>query len=694
MSENNKKNNKNNLKVPSKQSSISIIILMILIGFMLFKDSSIFSNKAQNSNSYVPFNEFNTMVQKEQVEYVFFEDGNNSTLQFLPSQSYLKEKGYPITTEYANITLNLSTTKETTIKPAQIPSNGIMKFVTENPGSENYKATLLSKGIRVFTIQQPVSITMIVLYALNMFLPLILIVAFMLYFQKRMEPAENELTTDVPDTKFTNIAGYEGLKNDSKFILDFLKKPQSYEKIGARLPNGVLFYGPPGTGKTLMAKAIAGEASVPFYKVNGSDFVELYVGLGARRVRKLYKTARETAPCIVFIDEIDSIGAARGNHRGSSEDDKTLTALLNELDGFSAKNGVITIAATNRLEDLDPALVRPGRFDRQVAVPLPNKEERKQILELYAKTKKLSSEIDIDKLAAKTIDFSPSELENLLNEAAIKAVTRGSEVVEQKDIDDSYLKIIIKGDKKEDKSQTEHEKKVIAYHEAGHALVGYMLGKPILEVSVIGTTSGAGGYTLSQPKEGLRSKTDMKNEIKEAYGGRAGEMMIAKNPDDITVGAVSDIQHATRIIDRYIKVLGLNGSLINLEELGIRRPTDEIIEQAKQISDELFAETVDILKKNRNKLDKLAELLLEKSLIDGVTFEKLMKETKEANEDVSQEKAIPVLNEKNAVYEVQSSNDNLVFQGDGKDKKLKSKKQKKLKLKKKNKAKFQENQML
>lgn len=535
---------------------------------------------------------------------------------------------------------------------------------------------------------------MIILYALNMFLPLILIVAFMLYFQKRMEPAENELTTDVPDTKFTNIAGYEGLKNDSKFILDFLKKPQSYEKIGARLPNGVLFYGPPGTGKTLMAKAIAGEASVPFYKVNGSDFVELYVGLGARRVRKLYKTARETAPCIVFIDEIDSIGAARGNHRGSSEDDKTLTALLNELDGFSAKNGVITIAATNRLEDLDPALVRPGRFDRQVAVPLPNKEERKQILELYAKTKKLSSEIDIDKLAAKTIDFSPSELENLLNEAAIKAVTRGSEVVEQKDIDDSYLKIIIKGDKKEDKSQTEHEKKVIAYHEAGHALVGYMLGKPILEVSVIGTTSGAGGYTLSQPKEGLRSKTDMKNEIKEAYGGRAGEMMIAKNPDDITVGAVSDIQHATRIIDRYIKVLGLNGSLINLEELGIRRPTDEIIEQAKQISDELFAETVDILKKNRNKLDKLAELLLEKSLIDGVTFEKLMKETKEANEDVSQEKAIPVLNEKNAVYEVQSSNDNLVFQGDEKDKKLKSKKQKKLKLKKKQKAKFQENQML
>lgn len=378
-----------------------------------------------------------------------------------------------------------------------------------------------------------------------------------------------------------------------------------------------------------MARAIAGEASVPFYKVNGSDFVELYVGLGARRVRKLYKTARENAPCIVFIDEIDSIGGARGAHRGSSEDDKTLTALLNELDGFSAKNGVITIAATNRLQDLDPALVRPGRFDRQVAVPLPNKEERIQILNLYKEGKKMSPSIDIDKLAAKTIDFSPSELENLLNESAIKAVTRGSDIIEQEDIDDSYLKIIIKGDKKEDKHQTETEKKIIAYHEAGHAVIGHLLGKPILEVSVIGTTSGAGGYTLSQPKEGLRTKSDMKNEIKELYGGRAGETMIASSDEEITVGAVNDIQRATRIINSYIKILGLNGSLINLEELGMKRPTDEIIEQAEQISNELFEETLDMLKKNKNKLDTLANMLMDKSLVDSDTFLSIMNDTKE-----------------------------------------------------------------
>ena len=524
-----------------------------------------------------------------------------------------------------------SKSKETSIDEKLLPKEGRFKYVTENPGSDTFRESLLKQGIRVFSVRTSQTMSIILSLVLNL-LPFIILLGFMFNFQRRLEPADNELVTDVPDTKFSNIAGYETLKNDSKFILDFLKNPKAYEKIGARLPNGVLFYGPPGTGKTLMARAIAGEASVPFYKVNGSDFVELYVGLGARRVRNLYKTARENAPCIVFIDEVDSIGGARGGFKGSSEDDKTLTALLNELDGFSAKKGVITIAATNRLQDLDPALVRPGRFDRHVAVPLPNKEERLEILDLYKNGKKLSPSIDIEKLASKTIGFSPSELENLLNESAIKAVTRGSEVVEQQDLDDSFLKIIIKGDKKEDKYQSDKEKKIIAYHEAGHAIVGHMLGKPILEVSIIGTTSGAGGYTLSQPKEGLRSKMDMKNEVKELYGGRAGETMIVESDDEITVGAVSDIEQATKIISNYIKILGLNGSLINLEELGMRRPNDEIIEQAKQISSELFEETVAILKANRRKLDKLAEILLDKSIVDADSFLKIMNETKEDGE--------------------------------------------------------------
>lgn len=694
MNENRNRNERNrkNVRRTAKENSISIIMLLILIGFLFFKDSQFFMKKQPMPNTYVPYNEFVQMVDKNQVEYVFYEESNSSNIQFLPTKKYLSDKKITVTDKYVQITENLATSKDTSVKASEIPSDGALKFVTENPGDEKFKTKLLDKGIRVFTIQQQISMMMIALTMLNAFLPILILVGALVYFQKRMEPADTELITDIPDTKFTNIAGYDGLKNDSKFILDFLKKPDSYEKIGARLPNGILFYGPPGTGKTLMAKAIAGEASVPFYKVNGSDFVELYVGLGARRVRKLYKTARETAPCIVFIDEIDSIGSARGNHRGSSEDDKTLTALLNELDGFSAKNGVITIAATNRLEDLDPALVRPGRFDRQVSVPLPNKEERKEILDLYAKGKKMSSDISIQKLADKTIDFSPSELENLLNEAAIKAVTRGGNVIEQQDIDDSYLKIIIKGDKKEDKSQTENERKVIAYHEAGHAVVGHVLGKPILEVSVIGTTSGAGGYTLSQPKEGLRSKQDMKNEIKELYGGRAGEMIIAEDSDEITVGAMSDIKQATKIIDSLITVLGLNGTLINLEELGIGRPTDDIIDQAKKISDEMFAETVDILKKNRKKLDAVANMLLEKSLIDGVTFKKIMDETPEDDVVDIHESNIAVAVDDKVVYEAEHEKDDYEEYFEV-EKPKKKKKAKKIKLKKK-KSKYQENQFM
>ena len=615
-----------------RKNMVWIVIIASVLVYAYISGGGVTGKTTEDKSQtkYVSYEEFSNMVANKEISYVFSSSGS-STIQFLPTNEYLQKKGVVLTEEYLQMIDSYSKSKETSIDEKLLPKEGRFKYVTENPGSDTFRESLLKQGIRVFSVRTSQTMSIILSLVLNL-LPFIILLGFMFNFQRRLEPADNELVTDVPDTKFSNIAGYETLKNDSKFILDFLKNPKAYEKIGARLPNGVLFYGPPGTGKTLMARAIAGEASVPFYKVNGSDFVELYVGLGARRVRNLYKTARENAPCIVFIDEVDSIGGARGGFKGSSEDDKTLTALLNELDGFSAKKGVITIAATNRLQDLVPALVRPGRFDRHVAVPLPNKEERLEILDLYKNGKKLSPSIDIEKLASKTIGFSPSELENLLNESAIKAVTRGSEVVEQQDLDDSFLKIIIKGDKKEDKYQSDKEKKIIAYHEAGHAIVGHMLGKPILEVSIIGTTSGAGGYTLSQPKEGLRSKMDMKNEVKELYGGRAGETMIVESDDEITIGAVSDIEQATKIISNYIKILGLNGSLINLEELGMRRPNDEIIEQAKQISSELFEETVAILKANRRKLDKLAEILLDKSIVDADSFLKIMNETKEDGE--------------------------------------------------------------
>lgn len=626
---------KSKLKKYLNRNLVSTLLILALAVFYILKTGGIAGGFKEKKSVYVPYSKFITMVEKNQVDYIFLPEKSSDSVQFLPTYDYFVKKGIIVTDQYVKLKDFLDATNKTSIEKSMIPASGNLKYITENPGSDTFKSDLLlGSKARVFSLDTGNSFLMILLYVLQMVLPFVMILAFFQIMQKRFEPSDNEITTDIPDTKFTNVAGYETLKEDCKFILDFLKNPKDYEKIGARLPNGILFYGPPGTGKTLMARAIAGEASVPFYKVNGSDFVELYVGMGARRVRKLYKTARENSPCIVFIDEIDSIGGARGNLRGSSEDDKTLTALLNELDGFSAKSGIITIAATNRLKDLDPALIRPGRFDRHVAVPLPDREERLDILKLYADGKKISSDVSINALADRTIDFSPSELENLLNESAIKAVTKGRDKVIQEDIDDSFLKIIIKGDKKEDKSQTEKEKRIIAYHEAGHAIVHHVIGKPVLEVSVIGTTSGAGGYTLSQPKEGLKSRLDMRNEIKGLYGGRAAETLIAKDKDDVTVGAVSDIQQATKIISSYIKTYGLNGSLINLEEFGVTRPNDEMINQANALADELFGQTLQILEKNRAKLDKLASILLEKKLIDSDKFLEIMKE-EEAKQEIA-----------------------------------------------------------
>lgn len=598
-------------------------LAMFLIYIVVLRFSMHLHAKDKETSNYIPYNEFTKMLDNDEIQFVVLRS-SDSQMQFFPTTKYLLAQNIEVGDSYDKITKKLTESKETSVNESDLPQNGKLKFVTENPDYPEFRSELLRKGVRVFGIKSTVSVLYIMLSILQMLLPIIIILGFLIYFQKGMEPKDSDMITDIPDTKFDSIAGYSTLKNDSKFILDFLKNPKRYTEIGARLPNGVIFYGPPGTGKTLMAKAIAGEANVPFFKANGSDFVELYVGLGARRVRKLYKAARKNAPCIVFIDEIDSVGGARGQFRGSSEDDKTLTALLNELDGFSGNEGVITIAATNRLQDLDPALIRPGRFDRQLAVPLPDKDERLAILNLYVKDKKISDELSIQRLADKTVGFSPSELENLMNEAAIKAVTKDHEVIMQDDIDDAYLRILIKGDKKEPKEENAEQERIVAYHEAGHAIVGHVLGKPILEVSIIPTTSGAGGYTINQPKEGLKSKADMKNEVRMLYGGRAAESIIAKTEDDITTGAVSDIEQATHIIAQIIKTWGMNDSIVNLDVLGMREPSEKYIEEAKKLAEELFQDTRRILLDHRTSLDRLAETLIEKSIIDAKAFLEVM----------------------------------------------------------------------
>lgn len=619
---------------------IASFVIMFAVYIAVLRFSVYLQRRDKEQSNYVPFTTFSQMVEQNQVRFVVLKS-SDSQMQFFPTKAYLQSKGIKTEGRYETILGEMSSSKETSLNNSILPQEGNLKFVTENPDYPEFRSELLEKGIRVFSVKPTGTFTYVLLYLLQMILPIVIIIAFLLYFQRGMEPKDAEMITDIPDTKFDDIAGYSTLKKDSGFILDFLKNPQRYTDIGARLPNGVIFYGPPGTGKTLLARAIAGEANVPFFKANGSDFVELYVGLGARRVRKLYKTARKNAPCIIFIDEIDSVGGARGQFRGSSEDDKTLTALLNELDGFAGNEGVITIAATNRLQDLDPALVRPGRFDRQLAVPLPDKEERRSILDLYVKGKKISPEVSIPRLSEKTIGFSPSELENLMNEAAIKAVTKNHETILQEDIDDAYLRILIKGDKKETREENKEQDRIVAYHEAGHAIVGHILGKPILEVSVIPTTSGAGGYTINQPKEGLKSKGDMKNEVKMLYGGRAAESIIAQTPDDITTGAVSDIEQATQIIAQIIKTWGMNESIINLDVLGMHEPNEKYIREAKKLADQLFNETLTILTEHRDALDRLANKLIEKSIIDGKVFLEIMADSQPDEKDKSEQMISP-----------------------------------------------------
>lgn len=635
-------------KMTKRKISFLIVFLFIVyVAVMLLPPQM--DREMRENVSFIPYTEFQRLLDEDQIRFVFL--NNSSTMQFIPDTSYLEEIGLEVTEEFENLIELLDGKRETSIDGKILPSKGPYRFITENPAYPEFRSELLERGIRVFAFNPANQIMFFILSTIQIMIPVILIIGFLMFYQRSMDPKENEITTKIPDINFENIAGYSTLKKDSKYILDFLKNPAKYTDIGARLPNGVIFYGPPGTGKTLMAKAIAGEAQVPFFKVNGSDFVELYVGLGARRVRKLYKTARKNAPCIVFIDEIDSVGGARGQNRGTSEDDKTLTALLNELDGFTGNEGVITIAATNRLQDLDPALKRPGRFDRQLAVPLPDKDERLSILTLYSKKKKLSENVSLVKLSEKTLGFSPSELENLLNESAIKAVTKGHDLIMQEDVDDAYLRILIKGDKKENPSDSEDQRKIVAYHEAGHAIIGHLLGSPILEVSILPTTSGAGGYTLNQPKEGLQSKADMKNRVKMLYGGRAAETLIASSEDDITTGAVGDIEQATQIISQIIKTWGMHDSVINLDVLGMTRPSDDYIKEAKALGEELFRETKDMLLKNRDILDKLADTLLEKSIIDSEHFIRLVNKEDEfeENKEISQISFDKILKDNNKI---------------------------------------------
>ena len=453
------------------------------------------------------------------------------------------------------------------------------------------------------------------------------------------------LSTDA-DKKvtFKDVAGLEEEKEDRVEVVDLLKNPQKYTKVGARIPKGVLLVGPPGTGKTLIAKAVAGEAGVPFFSISGSDFVEMFVGVGASRVRDLFEEAKRNHPCIVFIDEIDAVARRRGTGMGGGHDEReqTLNQLLVEMDGFGVNEGIIVMAATNRVDILDPAILRPGRFDRKIGVGKPDIKGREEILRVHAKDKPLAEDVDLKQVAQTTAGFTGADLENLLNEAAIGAAKEGRNYVMQSDIRQAFIKVGI-GAEKKSRVISEKEKRITAYHEAGHAILFHVLPDvgPVYTVSIIPTGTGAAGYTMPLPEkdEMFNTRGKMLQDIIVDFGGRVAEELVF---DDITTGASQDIKVATQTARAMVTKYGMSSKVGMIcyddenevfigRDWGHTRDYSEAVastidEEVKQIIDGCYAKAKEIITSHRDVLDRCAELLLEKEKIGREEFEALFEQ--------------------------------------------------------------------
>ena len=456
---------------------------------------------------------------------------------------------------------------------------------------------------------------------------------------KMSNPSDKKVT-------FAQVAGLQEEKEELEEIVDFLKNPKKYVQVGARIPKGVLLVGPPGTGKTLLAKAVAGEAGVPFFTISGSDFVEMFVGVGASRVRDLFEDAKKNAPCIIFIDEIDAVARRRGTGLGGGHDEReqTLNQLLVEMDGFGVNEGIIVMAATNRVDILDPAILRPGRFDRKVTVGRPDVKGRKEILDVHAKGKPLGDDVDLMQVAQTTAGFTGADLENLLNEAAIIAAKESRAYIQQADIRRAFVKVGI-GAEKKSKVVSDKEKRITAYHEAGHAILFHVLPDvgPVHSVSIIPTGAGAAGYTMPLPEkdEMFYTKGKMLQEITVYLGGRVAEELIF---DDITTGASHDIKQATGLAKSMVVKFGMSEEVglinydIDNEEVFVGRDfghagrnygeevAGKIDKEVKRIIDECYQDAKRIIKEHNRVLEGCASLLLEKEKITGEEFEALFYE--------------------------------------------------------------------
>ena len=577
----------------------------------------------QESTSEISYNEFTKVVQEEKIIEV----------EIVPSSLVIDVEG-----TYTKKGDNKDTKFTVVIPKTETELDSLIELLDEN----GTKVTIVDENDRGLFLE--IILTL---------LPYVLLIGAMFFFVRMMSNTAggNNKAFEFGNsrakleknskTRFSDVAGMDEEKEEVSELVDFLKSPKKFADMGAKIPRGVLLVGPPGTGKTLLARAVAGEANVPFYSISGSEFVEMFVGVGAGRVRDMFKKAKQTAPCIIFIDEIDAVGRQRGTGMGGGHDEReqTLNQLLVEMDGFSGNEGIIVLAATNRADVLDPALLRPGRFDRQIQVANPDKRARSEILKVHARNKRFAPDVNFDNIAQRTPGFSGAELANVLNEAALLAVRQSHHLITMADIDEAVDRVM-GGPAKKSRKYTEKERRLVAYHEAGHAVIGLTLedANKVQKVTIV-PRGQAGGYNLMTPKEEtyFQTKSQLKATISGFMGGRVSEEVFF---GDVSSGAHNDIEQATRIARMMVTELGMselgpiqydseNGQVFLGRDYTQRSNTHsgqiayEIDVQVRKIIDACYAQAKQIIEENKDKLITIAEALLEHETLSGEDIESL-----------------------------------------------------------------------
>ena len=679
-------NNKNKGPNNNRQGWGIILFTTLLITFIVM---GLFSLMRGGTPEEISYDKFLKLVDNKKVESVTF---TNSRINIVLTDSARKEKLKGTLKEVKDESKKSSSSKESTEKSGTSDSskdssssageNETYDLIsqlqeqmqdsgdTEEKDPDYYTGLVndetlvekLKKGGVQFKAEVPDTAGSLITELVITVVPIILMVLLFAFFMKRMTKGGGMMGIGKSNAKmymekqtgvtFQNVAGQDEAKESLQEVVDFLHNPEKYSGIGAKLPKGALIVGPPGTGKTLLAKAVAGEAGVPFFSLSGSAFVEMYVGVGASRVRDLFKQAQQMAPCIVFIDEIDAIGKTRDTAMGGNDErEQTLNQLLAEMDGFDTNKGLLVLAATNRPEVLDPALLRPGRFDRRIIVDKPDLKGRVDVLKVHAKDVKMDESVNLEEIALATSGAVGSDLANMINEAAINAVKNGRQVVSQKDLFEA-VEVVLVGKEKKDRIMSAEERRIVSYHEVGHALVTALQKntEPVQKITIVPRTMGALGYVMQTPEEEkfLNTKKELEAMIVVALGGRAAEEIVF---DTVTTGASNDIEQATKIARAMITQYGMSDrfGLMGLESIQNRyldgRPVlncgeataSQIDEEVMRMLKSSYEEAKRLLSENRDALDRIAAFLIEKETITGKEFMKIFREVKGIPEPVEGE---------------------------------------------------------